>query len=239
MSNTELNEFILEKTFLDDPINDICNEYYYNYSLKTKGIHVSKHRNFSKLKTKKPLEWQNFEKLKILCESNNVDYKKYIPFALDEIIKIHKYVHLKYLLNPRYLALYNEHKQIAIQYKKINAYILLSFKKIMDLCIEKKFTTFSQFIKYLIKEQKLGHYIKCGVVSKYILSLIPNIKELLPYFDKESAHELELYIINKNDKLLNDAKTALEKFNNNEYIDIIKKFNNELNNYQKQNNNVL
>ena len=212
----------------DNPINDICNVYYYQYTLKTKGFHLSKHRNFSKLKTTKPKEWANFEKLKELCNSNNIDYKKYIPFALDEAIKVHKFVHLKYLLNPIYVSLYTENENIEFQYKKINHNIIESFKNIEAICKTKKFCTLSAFIKYIIKEQMLGHYMKCGIISRYILALIPNIKELKSYFDQESAHELQIYVINTNDKLLNDAKIALEKYNNSDYINIIKKFNTEL-----------
>jgi len=224
----ELTEPIIDDAVVEDPLNALCNEYYYQYSARARGFYVSKHRNFSKLKTTKPKEWANFEKLKELCDSNNIDYKKYISFALDEIIKVHKYVHLKYLLNPKYVALYVENEDIELQYKKINHHIMESFKKIEAICKTKKFLTFSAFIKYIIKEQMLGHYMKCGIISRYILTLIPNIKELKGYFDQESAHELELYVINKHDKLLNDAKIALEKHNNSDYINIIKKFNTEL-----------
>lgn len=212
----------------DDIINSICNEYYYQYALKTKGVHLSKKRNFSKLKINKPGDWENFKKIKDICDSNNIEYKKYISFALDEIIKIHKYIHIKYLLNPRYILLYNENNSIDLQYKKINNYILASFKAIVILCRQYNITTFAGFIKYIIKEQKLGHLLKCGTISRYILALIPNVKEIKGYFDTESAAELELYVINKHDKLLNDAKIALQKFNNLDYINIVKKFNTEL-----------
>lgn len=220
-----LNEPVIIGITDDDITNSICNEYYYQYFLKTKGMHLSKKRNFSKLKTTKPSEWENFKKLQELCSTNNIDYKKYITFALDEIIKVHKFIHLKYLLNPRYVVLYNENITIDIQYKKINGYILMSFKTIIALCNANNINTFTGFIKYLIKEQKLGHFIKCGVVSKYILALIPNIKELKCYFDEESAQELQIYVINRYDKLLNDAKIALEHYDNFEYINIVKKFN--------------
>jgi len=223
-----LDEPIIVEITPNDILNTICNEYYYQYTLKTRGYHLSKQRNFSKLKNKKPEEWANFEKLQKLCELKNIDYKKYIPFALDEIIKNHKFVHLKYLLNPTYVSLYIENEEINIQYKKINNYILTSFKVIVALCKAQNIHTFTEFIKYIIKEQKLGHYMKCGLVSKYILALIPNIKELKQYFDIESAFELENYVINKHDKLLNDAKIALERYDNLEYINIIKKFNKEL-----------
>lgn len=211
-----------------DHINDICNEYYYQYSLKVNGIYVSRSRNFSKLKTKKPKDWEVFIKLDKLCTENDIDYKKYIEFCIDEIRKIHTYIKLPYLLNIKYIRLFNEYNEIEHQYVKISEYIIKSSKKIIDICKENKLSTFTEFIKYIIKENKLGHYMKCGILSKYILVLIPNIKNIRDFFDTESVYELDNYVINKYDKLLNDAIIALEKNNKKDYINIIKKVNSEL-----------
>lgn len=212
----------------DTEINSLCNEYYYQTTLKTKGVHTSKNRKFSSLKEKKPLEWLNLEKLYKLCLDNNISYKEYIPYALGEIYQIHKFVHPKYFLNPIYVAKFKDFKEIEKQYKNINHLIITSFKKIIILCKDKQITTFTDFIKNIIREKKLGHYMKCGIISRYILALIPNIKTLRPYFDDESIAELDIYVLNKIDKLNDDAKTSLMKFDNIEYINIIDKINRTL-----------
>lgn len=217
---------LIEKS--NDNINNICNEYYYHYSVKTKGIHTSKNRNFSKLKEKKPNDWSMFVKLEKLCRDNDVNYKEYIPYAMDEIKKIHPYIKLVCLLNIKYLRLFKESKEIDKQYETINHYICISYKKILLLCREKNFKTFSEFIKSLIKEKKLGQYIKGGIISKYILVLIPNLKQIKQYFDTESIQELDHLVINKYDKYLTEAITALNKFNNQDYINIVTKFNKDL-----------
>jgi hypothetical protein len=124
--------------------------------------------------------------------------------------------------------MYNEQLEIEESYDKINTYILTSFNKILLLCKKQNITSFIDFLKYLIREKKLGHYMKCGVISKYILVLIPNIKEIKKYFDNDSVCELELYVINKYDKLLNEAKIALEKHNNLDYMDLVNKFKKEI-----------
>lgn len=212
----------------EEHINNICNEYYYQYSVKTKGIHVSRSRNFLKMKDKKPKDWENFIKLDKFCIDNNIDYKQYIEFCIDEIRKVHKYVKINYLLNIKYLRLFNEYIEIDKQYKNICQYIINSTKKIIDICKENRLNSFTEFVKYLIKENKLGQYMKCGVVSKYILVLIPNIKALRDFFDAESVCELDNYVINKYDKLLNEAIIALEKNNKQDYINIIKKINSQI-----------
>jgi hypothetical protein len=224
----------LEETSFDEVsdnslINNICNEYYYQLMLKTKGIHLSKSRNFDKLKDKKPKEWAAFLKLEELCNEHNFDYKKYISYCLDEIVHIHKYVHIKYLLNIKYVRLFSETIEISNQYDKINALILASTNKIVEICKQNNYQTFSEFLKFLIREKKLGHYMKCGILSKYILALIPNINEIKRFFDTESVHELELYVINKYNKLNDDAIRALQKNNNIEHINIIKKINTLIN----------
>ena len=57
---------------------------------------------------------------------------------------------------------------------------------------------------------------------------MPDIIELKSYFDNESAEELNIYVINKYSKLNDDAKTSLLKYNNEDYINIVKKINIEL-----------
>jgi len=221
-----------EKTFdsIDEnyAINNLCNEYYYQLMWKTKKVHLSKSRNFSKLKDTKPKDWENFLKLHKLCKDNNLDYKKYINFALDEVIKVHTYIHSEYLLNIKYIRLFRENEDIEQRYSDISTYIIASTNKIIEICKVNNLNSFTEFLKYVIKNKSLGHYLKSGVLSKYILALIPNIKEIKRFFDEESVHELDIYVINKYDKLNCDAITALQKHHNTEYINIIKKINLEL-----------
>lgn len=226
----DIKDINLNDSVDDQMLNNICNEYYFLLMQKTRNIFVSKSRNFLNLKDKKPKDWEQFVKFKNLCLENNLDYKKYIEFCIIESLNIHKFMKVAYLNNIKYIRLYNENEELNRQYNKINHYIINSFKRIIQLCKENNISNISEFIKYTIKNKKMGHLLKAGVISRYILCLIPNIKEIYNYFDEESKKELDIYVINKYDKLKNDAFNALQHNNNLEYLNIIKKINLELKN---------
>lgn len=214
----------IDDNFEDTEVINVCNEFNYQYNLQVRKIHTRK-RNWKKIKQDKPSEWVSYERLNSLCKDNGINYREYIKFCIDTISQERKYINATHLINIKYVRLFGEWKQINKQYIDANHNIIKSFKNIREICKNHNITDFKGFIKYLILNKNLASYMKSGTISILFLSLIPNIQELIKLFDTNSQLELQQYLFNKYEYIRDLAITSLEKNNNHEYINVVKRIN--------------
>jgi hypothetical protein len=178
----------------------ICSEYYY-WILFKKGKIVSRNHSYSNIKNKHKKKWSDFEKLAEICNKYKIDYKEYIKFVINHA-KV--FIVPSELLKIKWFSLYNEHIKIKNQYKKIYDLTCKTSEYIADQCVKHNINSSKDFIKILIKNDKLSPYISTGRISKYWIVSFKR-EQLQTIVEKSTQVNKEvLYKILKNQQIYYD-----------------------------------
>lgn len=166
--------------------DDICSEYHY-HMLKRLGRSPRRKQLYLNIASSKPNMWAGFEKLAVICTKHNIDYEKYISFVFS-----HRHnVSIKELLNIQQFRLFNEHLKLIEQHKKIYNNVLKTSKFIADECVKNNIETTIDYIKYVVINDQLAELIISGKISKYWISSIKKLDQLIERLNGVSQDTLK------------------------------------------------
>jgi hypothetical protein len=143
-----------------------------------------------------------FDKLYQIITKYKIDEEEYIKFCI-----IEKHISTpKDLLNIQLFILYANKIKIEKEYRKIYKNFLNTVEYIANNCVEKNITP-KEYIKNLIKQNKIGYEYFCGNISAHYLAAIPGIKKIFNYLDNNTKDEMSI-IYEATEKLNGDLQEA-------------------------------
>ena len=202
-----LDYYLMENMTNTISADHICSEYYY-YLLKRRGINVPRKRIYKNVHNKIN-EWKYYESLANICNTYKIDYEKYITYLYEN--HWDNYFNYKQLINIKYIRLYAEYLDMIEKQKKVYNSFIKTANFIADECIRMNYESSTDYIKYLIVNNKLSAYIMAGKISKYwiaAISKLPIIVKKLNVIDRESLN----HIVNNQLKLNDDLQESFIRF---------------------------
>lgn len=85
-----------------------------------------------------------------------------------------------------------KHMQKKQKYNKIYKWFMKSVKNIIDECIKTQTYTTKDFLRELIRTNKIGPYVAAGKISIYYFAAIPSFSKVIDHLDIFSKQELHL-----------------------------------------------
>lgn len=133
---------------------------------------------------------KQFDNLVKLFTKYKLDYVRYIDFFINKLCKFEKDIDTD-LISMQTINLYIEHLTIKQKREKIYGYFLKSVDNIVKDCIDLKYNTVIDYLRYLIKHKLLAAKYIAGQISIYYLAAIPKFKIVIDKMDKISRDEFQ------------------------------------------------
>lgn len=167
----------------DELVNSVYNDFSAE-SMKTyKNVLVSLKRNFHKRKTANRAEWADFVRVIEVCRENGFNIRCFVKWCfLNRLVphgKGRALSDIRYLTHIQQIMAYSSKKDEIEGLYEIYMSILKSVLRIKNTRKENPSKNTTEILKGLISTGRLGIYISSGRISRYFLSLIPNIENVL------------------------------------------------------------
>lgn len=187
---------------------------YYIYSSLTRFREHPVKYDLEKYRKQFEKHWEYFEKLEKICNTTNIEYKKYIDFVFKHISKSFK-VWPKHLCNSKLIKSYITIRDINNQYLRIVNYFDNTCKFIAVNCDNFAFTP-EDYFKFIVKTNKLAGYIISGKISKYWLVTLgkKNLIKLQTVVNDPGLKDTLARIIEHFDSLSLDVADAFRNIKN-------------------------
>lgn len=187
---------------------------YYIYSTLTRFKELPGKYDIEKYRVQYDKHWQYFEKLEKICNTTDIEYKKYIDFVFKHISSSFK-IWPKHLCNAKILKTYISIRDINNQYRRIVGYFDNTCKFIAVNCDNFAFTP-EDYFKFIIKTNKLAGYIIGGKISKYWLATLgkKNLSKLQNVINDQGLKDTLSRIIDHADSLTSDVSDAFRNIKN-------------------------
>lgn len=155
-------------------------------------VRIKLNKNFKPRKKLNPYEWSNFQHVIELCKRNGFNVKSYIKYCfLNRLVphgKGRTISDVSYLMNFPQISDYSQNKEKIEKLYAIYISILKSVLKIRGMCKETGFTV-QKTIKNILSSGFICSYVSTGTISRYFLSIIPNIDTILYEATKNDRNE--------------------------------------------------
>jgi hypothetical protein len=180
----------------DDLINAVYNDFSAESMKYYKNIIVGLKRNFKRRKKTNKVEWNDFERVISLCMENKFNIRCYVKWCfLNRLVphdKGHALKDISYLTHIQQIMAYSANKEEIESLYKVYISILKSIIRIKNTKKEQSDKSIEDIIKNVISSGRLGMFISTGGISRYFLSLIPNIEnvshDILHRNNNEDSH---------------------------------------------------
>lgn len=136
-----------------------------------------------------------FDKCYSIFTKYNINIDSYIDYFINVEKKSNYHLQTDFL-NMFTINNFVDYLKINEHDKKIYSYFQKSVKNIAKLAIKNNFLSTKDFLKHIIYNKLIGQYYMSGIISKYYLTAIPNMKLIIPKLDQFSQNEL-LDVYNK------------------------------------------
>lgn len=130
-----------------------------------------------------------FDKCYSIFTKYNINIDSYIDYFIN-IEKKSNYHLQSDFLNIITITKFIDYLKINEHDKKIYSYFQKSVKNVAKLAVKNHFLSTKDFLKYIIHNKLIGQYYISGIISKYYLAAIPNMKLIIPKLDQFSQNEL-------------------------------------------------
>lgn len=166
----------------DDAVNAVYNDFSAE-SMKTyRNVIVGLNRNFRKRKKTDRAEWDGFRRVIEICQENGFNLRCYVKWCfLNRLVPYGKGKCLRdvsYLTHIQQVVAYASKKDEVEGLYKVYMSILKTVLRIKDAKSGGSSTPLA-VLKGIMGSGRLGMYLSTGQVSRYFLSLIPNVENAL------------------------------------------------------------
>lgn len=148
---------------------------------------------------------KNLDRLYLAYEKYGFDIVKYLKFFVSRFNFTDE--NISKIVNAQYLLWYAENEKAIARNKKIYSYVMKSVDNIVEECVENGYSDTKEYLKNLIKTNKLGEKYLSGKISQYYLAGIKNIRKIISTMDEMNQDTLSDIVKNK-EKIESDLQDA-------------------------------